>query len=373
MEKTAIAKTLLAAAGIAALAGCATFVSGGAEAATPSPTAADGGDRLDAAIRSVTDWLEPYRAVGGVSVERTATNVWIRCGVGRFPSLFSVYSIIVELDAERDAANCYGMLPTIIPDERRAAATEFLYRAECAYGASMASLTLCGGEVYCTSWIPLKELERSPEKSIPLLAGSVIEKLYVCSTGIGAVLAGVEEPAAAAARMRPVGLFGPEPAGAEANAKAADFIFEKLFSDNERGERTALGDWIEARFADADSDDHAVILRPFFTELGGFSGGAIDELRYALVVKDGLVRNVCPVPLEIPEGKLAAVADAAMRLNESFSRTWFGVDFDNRKIWCQCVMPVAALESDGICGAYLTMWPASEVCEKFARLRAAAE
>jgi hypothetical protein len=94
---------------------------------------------------------------------------------------------------------------------------------------------------------------------------------------------------------------------------------------------------------------HSVgIIKSSIFEVKKDMGGVFDSLDYALIVRDGRVSDVCPAPVEIPEDKLAEVADAAMRLNQVMRCGLFRVDFDNGKLWCQYSVPVSALTENRI-------------------------
>ena len=140
-------------------------------------------EEVDSAALAVgiTNWVARYRTSTEFRIERDGTNTYIRGTVGRFPSLFSKYDIVVDLDSESQEAYCYGYLPTFVPDERRAEMVEFVFRAECSYGISPAALVLeDDGSVRCQSWLPFTALKESPEKAIPRLVGSVRQ----CDKGI---------------------------------------------------------------------------------------------------------------------------------------------------------------------------------------------
>lgn len=293
-------------------------------------------------VTSVTNWVAQYRASSEFKIERDGTNTYIRGTVGIFPSLFSKYDIIVELDSERQEAYCYGYLPTKVPDGRRNAVVEFLFRAECAYGLSPATLVLEeDGSVRCQSWLPFGELQGTPGKAIPQLVGSVMEKLYACSTAIGPVLLGLETPRCASC-IHPVGLFNGEyESSPDTLAADTDKVLKKCFSDNEWTTERSPSGWIPKYLASADST--AAFIKAWISDVKRDVGGIYDRIDYTLVVSRGMVGNVCPLPIAIPKDRIVAVADAVMRLNQSSKCALFCVDFDNRKLWCGYSFPVSAL------------------------------
>ena len=186
-------------------------------------------------------------------------------------------------------------------------------------------------------------LKESPDRAIPRLVGSVMEKLYVCSQAVGPVLVGSEKPSCAS-RVEPVGLFGKEYESPQSsNAADTDMVLEKCFSDNEWTREQESDDWIVKRFAGKDAG--ANFIRAWFTDVKKDIGGIYDRIDYTLVVKNGTVGNVCPLPIDIPEERISDVADAAMHLNQSLKYALFFVDFDNGKLWCSYSLPASVLRS----------------------------
>jgi hypothetical protein len=338
------------AAAVAALCfnGCMTDESGDVETATETQSsetspaggtpAADKASKTKAMTDAVVDWLKPYQAGLQFVVENDGDDVYIRGAVGQFPSVFSKYDIVVHLDLENRDACCYGHLPTRVPEENRAEMVEFLFRAELAYGLSSAMLVLDDqGSVRCQAWCPFSELENHPDKALPELIGSVIEKLFAVSHGAGRVIIGDADPDAASSVGR-VEIFK---RGAFDNKADTEAVIRACFDEGgyETGEDAA--DWFSSRFAGG--DESVGIIKSSIFEVKKEMGGVFDSLDYALIVRDGRVSDVCPAPVEIPEDKLAEVADAAMRLNQVMRCGLFRVDFDNGKLWCQYSVPVSAL------------------------------
>lgn len=329
----------------AAVVGCVSNDGESDAAAAVGPTDADA-STIEAAVPEkivsiVTEWLKTYQAGIPFDVENEGKDVYIRGVVGRFPSHFSKYDIVINLSAGDGEAYCYGYLPTSVPDERRADVIEFLFRAECAYGLSPATFVLTDdGLVRCQAWCPFSELEKAPEKAMPKLAGSVMEKLFSCSRVIGQVLLNVAEPNIAEV-VRPAGIFKHDPADNKADTAT---ILKTCFADSEYVTSNSAGDWFVGRFGGG--DDTVGFINAHLEGVKKDLGGLFDKLPYTLVVKDGTVCNICLLPIDIPDDRLAAVADAAMRLNQSLKSGLFCVDFENRKLWCRYSIPVSALTDD---------------------------
>lgn len=292
-------------------------------------------------VAAVREWVKPYQAKMPFVVENDGKQVYIRGTVGLFPSVFSKFDIVVNLDGENGAAYCYGYLPTVASAERRAETVEFLFRAECGYGLSPATLVLTDdGTIRCQSWCPLSELEKSPEKALPRLIGSVIEKLYACSQPVAMVILGTAGPEIAA-NVTPVEFFKREAVDAKADTAT---VLKACFSDSEYTTSAPQDDWFSRRFGNGEESTGLINAR--VEEVKRDLGGIYDELCYTLIVKDNAVDNICVMPLDVPAEKIAAVADAAMRLNQSLNHGLFGVDFENGKLWSRFSIPVPALTGD---------------------------
>lgn len=294
----------------------------------------------------VTNWLEKYNPSVGFKIEKDGTDIYVRGSVGVFPSLFSKYDIVIDLDSKRNEVYCYGYLPTVVTSERRKNVVEFLFRAECEYGLSPATLVLTDdGLVRSQSWTSFKELADVPEKALPRLMGSVMEKLYACSQAIGWILLG-ETKDDIISLVRPTGLFGKEYESSTDTLSAdTDLVLKNCFGDNGWKIDDKNADvWYKRRFSIPKGS--ASFINGWMTDVKKDIGGIYDRLDYTLIVQKGQVCSVCPLPGEVSHDKLAEVADAVMHINQSLRYALFGVDFDNGKVWCHYSLPASMLRND---------------------------
>lgn len=302
------------------------------ETATVSAEAAVTTERI---VSNVTQWLKSYQARVPFAVENDGKDVYIRGMVGLFPSLFSKYDIIIHLSAEHQEAYCYGYLPAKVPEEKRAAMVEVLFRADCAYGASPATLVLTADDtVRCQAWCPFSCLDASPEKAMPMLVGSVMEKLFACSQAVGRVILDAEGSYVANA----VDFVKREAADNKADTEA---VLKSCFSDSEYQLVADADDWVVKQFGGGDNS--VGLIRSMLSDVKRDVGGEFDDLHYTLVVKDGIACSVCMFPVSIPKDKLLIVAEAATRLNQSLNCCLFTVDFESCRLWSRYSIPVSAL------------------------------
>ena len=292
-------------------------------------------------VSNVVEWLKPYQMKIPFVVENKGKDVFIRGNVGYFPALFSEYSIVIHLNAGSQKAYCYGYLPTRVPAERRADMIESLFRAECAYGLSPATLVLQDdGMIRCQTWCRLSALERSPEKTMPRFIGPAILKLFSCSHMVGSVLLGTNE-SEEVSKITPVEIFERDKFDNKADTKT---VLNACFSDGEYTVDGSVDDWFNNRFRNG--DDSVGFIRARFKGVSKDLGGLCDELEYTIVVKDGIACNICVFPVEIPRDRINDVAEAAMRRNQSLNCALFCVDFENRKLWCRFSIPVSSFIDD---------------------------
>ena len=307
--------------------------------------------RMEKIVSGIIGWLKPYQT-NRFTVENDGKDVYIRGVVGRFPTLFNKYDIVVNLDTESREAVCYGYLPTKVPEERKAEMIEFLFRAECAYGYSPATIVFeSDGSVRCHAWSPFSSFDNAPELTMQRLIGSVMEKLFAYSQAVGEVLLG-EKGADAASRITPASMF--EKIESEYRTDMAE-VFRICFRDGEYTTSVEDTDWLESRYGDC----LALGIGHIYARIDDVKkeiGGIYEKLEYTLVIRDGMVCNVCQFPVKIPTERLGAVADLAMRLNESFKYAHFGVDFENGKLWCHYSLPVSALAAED--GEKQNLYPA---------------
>ena len=292
-------------------------------------------------VSNVIKWLKPYQMKIPFVVENEKNDVYIRGDIGYCQALFSKYSICIHLNGNSQKAYCYGYLPTLVPVERRADMIEALFRAECAYGLSSATLVLEDeGMIRCQAWCRLSALERTPEKALPLLVGSVIEKLISCSQMVGSVSLGtgkLEE----VSKIAPVKIFERDKFDNKTDIKT---VLDACFPDGGYQLDDYVDVWFNNRFGNG--DDSVGFISNSLIDISQDLGGIYDELEYTIVVKDGMACNICVFPVEIPRERLNEVAEAAMRCNQSLNCALFCVDFENRKLWCRFSIPVSSFIDD---------------------------
>lgn len=337
--KNEIVACAVALAGCVGIVGCQMNENG--DASVAAEESADEAVVKGNIVSNVVEWLKPYQMKIPFVVENEGKDVYIRGNVGFFPALFSKYSIVIHLNAESQKAYCYGYLPTQVPAERRADMIEFLFRAECMYGLSPATLVLENdGMIRCQSWCRLSKLERSPEKTMPKFVGSVMEKLFACSQVVGPVLLG-GPGRKEALQINPIEIFNRDKFDNKADTKT---VLDSCFSDGEYAVGDSVDDWFGNRFSGG--DDSVGFIRARLKNVKKDIGGVYDELEYTIIVKDGLACNICVFPVEIPSDRIKNVADAAMRLNQLLNCSLFCVDFENKKLWCRFSIPVSSFIDD---------------------------
>jgi hypothetical protein len=169
---------------------------------------------------------------------------------------------------------------------------------------------------------------------MPMLVGSVMEKLFACSQVVGRVILDAEGPYL----INVVNFIKREAADNKADTEA---VLKSCFSDGEYELVADADDWLVKRFG---GDDVSTgFIRSMLSDMKRDVGGTFDELHYTIVVKDGIACTVCMFPIEIPKDKLFPVAEAAMRLNQSLNCCLFTVDFENGRLWSCYSIPVSAL------------------------------
>ena len=109
------------------------------------------------------------------------------------------------------------------------------------------------------------------------------------------------------------------------------------------------------------------IINGHFEDVVRDMGGRYDVLPYSLVVRDGMVWNVCTVPDAVPDEAIDKAADWAMQMNERSKCSFFNIDFDTGKMWSHYGLPVSVLPpSDelppgNLYGARIKVVPVSNV------------
>lgn len=297
----------------------------------------------DQIVSHITEFMERYSLKAGMRQERDDECIYIRGTMGMFPAVFDSHNMVVCIYPQTEEVVCFGYLPTKVLDDRREEMVEFLFRADCEYGLSPATLVLDDdGNIRCQSWLPFRCFNDKPEMAAKWLVGSVMDKLYACSLGVAEVETGGTGKDSA---------IGIEPAEFMWSCKAevqsdkqkdVNVVLETCFSDNEWNISKCSGEW-PASLCCKDGDDDVDFINASISGFQEFYGGAYDELHYTLVVKNGFVWNLCALPVDIPLSRLRELAKYAMSKNAGLKGLSFGIDFKNRKLWCQYGLPVCTL------------------------------
>lgn len=297
----------------------------------------------DQIVSRITEFMERYSLKAGLRQERDDECIYIRGTMGMFPAVFDSHNIVVCIYPQTEEVVCFGYLPTKVLDDRRDEMVEFLFRADCEYGLSPATLVLDDdGNIRCQSWLPFRCFNDKPEMAAKWLVGSVMDKLYACSLGVARVETG-ESGKDSASGIEPAEFMWSRKAEVQPDAqKDIDVVLEACFSDNEWTIEKCSGEW-PASLCSKDDDGSVDFIKASISGFQEFCGGAYDELHYTLVVKSGFVWNLCAFPVDIPESRLPELAKFAMSKNAGMKSLSFGIDFKNRKLWCQYGLPVCAL------------------------------
>ncbi len=306
----------------------------------------------EAIVRSITEWLEPYQGNLAIATKQVDGMTHVHGTYGVLPSIFNRINISFVVDPEAKDVLCYGYLPTYVPEERRKAMTEFIFRGEWKYGISTASIILDDeGNVMCKAWMPFESFKSQPKEAKWYLMGAVVNKLVSFSEGVASVAAG-GNPANEAANVRrrhlsAIGGLG-EPKEFARSAKAeTKTVIERCFDKDAQITVDHGGNpWMrELAGRDDDAEDGARvgIINAHFEDVIRDMGGRYDVLPYSLVVKDGIVWNICKVPDAVPDMAIDKTAEWAMRTNQGLKCSLFSVDFDTGKVWSHYAVPVSVL------------------------------
>lgn len=330
MEKLASAAKLVLLAALAWASGCCVM-----DLNTPEP---------ERAARKIAKWLETNLVDDDriKIVEKEGLTV-VETSIPDFPSFISSYDLEVSIDGSSRIVLCECTMPLSLEKYQGEALTnviEFIFRSQCEYGLSPANfIILKDGDVVCRTWLPLDEVLRSPNSASDRLVGSAFEKIHV----LGRLF-----------------LFSQPPKPIDVQAVTPQGLFDSLCRGDKDSIETDAKDVLEACFDNGGyvlaEDEESWVVKRFVgkraakvvassvTGLKDSANSPYDELRYSLIVRNGMVWNICELPVEIPKERLADVACALMRINEFKVAQYFGVDFDNRKVWCQYGIPVCALD-----------------------------
>lgn len=331
-----------------------------------------GGDD-ERVVRSIADWLKK----NGEEVSVSATNgvTTLKTRVNDFPAQFCGYDMELFVEHSNRIVRCECLIPSSLDfqdydEQRRRDFCEFLFRAECEYGLSPATLALTKyGDIRCRSWLPFDELLHDSDAANKRLIGSVVEKCHV----LCALFLTAQPPTPDDARkVVPQGLFDGMCRGDRVSIEEdARAVLENCFGDGGASRNEDVGSWVRRRFGGEREAAFIDVGTPRSKESGM---AQVDERRSTLVVRSGMVWNVCRLSAEIPEKRLNDVAYEVMRINECNDILHFGMDFDSRAVWCQYGLPVGALRgTDGRTGETnlyrdLIKTAAPEGCARYAQM-----
>ena len=305
-------------------------------------------NEVDRIAAEIAEWLRPYQKKIGAMTERDGEDVYFRGTFGALPSVFSTFDITVAIYAKDREVSFVAYLPTIVSEKRRKDMVEFIFRGEWEYGISPASIILeTDGRVRCQAWMPFEGFALQPEEAKRRLMGAVVDKLWSFSEGVASVALG-GDPAEAAAAINRRDVFEGLGEAAELGMTAdvdTKIVLERCFDkDAEITVDESSDKWLDA-LARRDGGSRVGIINGHFEDVVRDMGGRYDVLPYSLVVRDGMVWNVCNVPEVVPDEVIGKAADWAMRMNEGLKYSLFNIDFDTGKMWCHYGLPVSVLPS----------------------------
>lgn len=312
--------------------------------------AAEANAEADCIVETVTRWLEPYQPSNGVTTEREGDSIYVCGRLGVLPSVFSAFDFTFLVDAAAREVVCFAYLPTIVPEERRREMTEFIFRGEWEYGISTASLVLeDDGRVRCQAWSPFESFALQPRETRWRLLGAVVDKLWSFAEGVAAVTLGADPAVAASDVKRSAAFEGRDEAAFLEDAADADTktVIERCFGKDAEIENEEADDaWLN-RLSGHGGEVSVGMIRARFEDVVRDIGGAYDLLPYALIVREGMVWNVCTVPEECPKEMRGEASELLMTMNQGLKYALFSLDFDTGKIWCQYALPVAVIPDGG--------------------------
>lgn len=328
----------------------------------------------------VSSWLEPYQGRSGAKTEYEDEAIYLRRVFGVLPSVFSTFGITVAIYTKDREVSFIGYLPTIVPEERRRAMVEFIFRGEWEYGLSTASMILdADGRVRCQAWLPFESFTLQPKESKWRLMQAVVDKLWSFSEGTARVALG-EDPVKAAANIRRMTAFERLDNAAELEKSAdadAQIVLSRCF---DKDVEIKVGDtgnkWLD-QLAGCGEGVRIGIIHGHFEDVIRDMGGRYDVLPYSLVVREGVVWNICNFPEECPDGIVGEVACTVMKMNENLKYSLFSVDFNTGKIWCHYALPVSVIPAEderstrNLYGALLKIIPVRGVAQNSEALHSA--
>ena len=321
-------------------------------------------------LAQVQEWLAPYQTKCGQSTLREEDATYLYGTFGLLPSVFSTFDITVAVFAKEREVEFIAYLPTIVPKNRRKSMIEFIFRGEWEYGISTASIILeDDGRVRCQAWLPFECFASQPKESKWRLMGAVVDKLWSFSEGVASVALGGDPVTAAAGIKRIAAFEGLDEAEALRTAADVDtkIVLERCFyRDADIKVGVAENEWLE-KLSGSGGDVRVGVIDARFEELIRDVGGRYDVLPYSLVVREGMVWNICNVPETCPRETISEVADVLMRQNQQLKYSLYGMDFETGKVWCHYSLPVSVIP-DGdderprnLYGAFIKIIPIQSV------------
>lgn len=328
----------------------------------------------------IAGWLKPCQKRSGMDAVRDGGSIYIYGTFGTLPSIFDSFDIVVAIYAGDKEVSFVGYLPTRIPKERRKEMLEFIFRGEVEYGISPASMILGdNGSVRCQAWMPFESFALQPKETKWRLMGSVIDKLWSFAEGVASVALGGDPEEAAGKLPRMTNFEGGEEAAALKRTADADTkaILARCFDKDAQITMDKTEDsWLD-RFSGVGGDASVGVINARFEGLVNDIGGRHDVLPYSLIVKEGMVWNICKFPEAIPDDIVGEVADVLMRKNENRKYSLFGMDFDTGRMWCHYALPVAVIpEGDtnaprNLYGVFIKTKPVTNVALNSAAMHSA--
>ncbi len=294
----------------------------------------------------VAEWIGPYQKKTGIKTEYDGDSIYLYGTFGALPSVFSTLDITVAVYGDVREVSFIGYLPTIVSGERRREMIEFIFRGEMEYGISTASLILDeDGRLRCQAWMPFEGFLLQQREAKWRLMGAVVDKLWSFSEGVASVSLGGDAVKAAAGIRRFAAFEGLDEAAELRNAAETDtkIVLERCFEKDANVKVcAAVNEWLD-KLSGKNGEVRVGIINARIEDVVRDVGGRYDVLPYSLVVREGMVWNVCDVPETCPRESITEAADVLMKANQDRKHSLYGIDFDSGKIWCHYSLPVSAI------------------------------
>ena len=249
-------------------------------------------------------WIDDmeYDAGHGISVElrNDGTEAYLHGTIGRFNSIYDSYRMVLALNPTNSGmAVCYGVLPVHVPESKRTAVAEFLFRAEKKLALSPATLVLdeACGNVIAQAAFPMAALYVAPRDAVEMLVESVALRLIACSRGLQCVVAHDLPPE-------------------EVMPLVNDFHFNLSQHSPKMNE----------------PHDREIVMSGLarIGNPGQFEFDTMDRVAY----------SICAFPDIVPEDRRAEVGRFIMFMNSNMRYGLFSMDWDAGTISCRHATPV---------------------------------